>query len=151
MNFNQLINNTNKIEIIYPNSLVVNRGNFLSIDKTQIEPKFYYELKKNKFYTLFMVDPDAPSKQNPIYGFWLHWLIGNISLTSNGKIIVPYMGPAPPKNTGPHRYIFILTEQTDKNNYDNMYLLRPKFDLIYFINQFNLKPLAVNYFISENK
>jgi hypothetical protein len=29
-------------------------------------------------YTLLMVDPDAPSRENPKYAQWLHWMVTNI-------------------------------------------------------------------------
>lgn len=152
MEFKKLINQVNNINVYYNSkSLVVNKGNILPIDQTQQEPEINYKFDKNKYYTLFMVDPDAPSAVNPINGFWIHWIIGNISSINKGNIIMPYMGPAPPKNSGPHRYIFILAEQKNYNDYSGMYLLRPKFDLAYFMKQYNLKSVAANYFISENK
>jgi len=62
---------------------------------------------------------DAPSRENPEYRQFLHWLIVNIPMqiaessdhiclcdvdVLKGKILTEYMGPAPPKDTGKHRY-----------------------------------------------
>lgn len=32
----------------------------------------------NKLHTLIMVDPDAPSPDNPTMAQWLHWIVTNI-------------------------------------------------------------------------
>jgi large subunit ribosomal protein L35 len=43
------------------------------------EPKVKYaNAKDDGAYLLMMVDPDAPSRDNPIKRSWLHWLIINI-------------------------------------------------------------------------
>ena len=33
---------------------------------------------RSEMYTVLMVDPDAPSRDNPSNKYWLHWAIGNI-------------------------------------------------------------------------
>ena len=69
-----------------------------------------------------MVDPDAPSRDNPTAAQWLHWLVVNIpgrrreyshqDLTLNsgsdlengdvsrGKVLMQHNGPSPPENSG---------------------------------------------------
>jgi phosphatidylethanolamine-binding protein (PEBP) family uncharacterized protein len=47
-------------------------------------------------YYVLMYDPDA-GKPN-----WIHWI------ASAEKITMPYQGPAPPPNTGLHKYTFLL-------------------------------------------
>ena len=42
------------------------------------KPDVHYSLAKDGFYTLMMVDPDAPSRRNPTNREWLHWLVVNI-------------------------------------------------------------------------
>ena len=53
-------------------------------------------------YTLAMVDPDAPSRDDPKFKEFRHWTLINIpgSLTDHGTEISTYMGPAPPKGSG---------------------------------------------------
>ncbi|MQL85005.1 hypothetical protein Taro_017514 [Colocasia esculenta] len=61
------------------------------------------------FYTLVMVDPDAPSPSNPSSREYLHWLVTNIPATADatdGNEIVPYESPRP--NLGIHRFVFVL-------------------------------------------
>ena len=54
-------------------------------------------------------DPDAPSRVDPSWREWRHWLVGNIPGTevSKGEVLSEYIGAGPPKDTGLHRYIFL--------------------------------------------
>ncbi|TKY64760.1 TWIN SISTER of FT [Spatholobus suberectus] len=64
------------------------------------------------FYTLVMVDPDAPSPGNPIQREYLHWLVTNIPATTGvgyGQEIVSYESPRP--TAGIHRIVFVLFRQ----------------------------------------
>ena len=65
----------------------------------------------DKFFTLAMVDPDAPSKENPENREWLHWLVVNIPGTEikrwrkadgppKGKVLMAYNKASPPVDTG---------------------------------------------------
>ncbi|KAF5189092.1 Brother of ft and tfl [Thalictrum thalictroides] len=64
------------------------------------------------FYTLVMVDPDAPSPSNPHQREYLHWLVTDIPATTGttyGKEVVCYESPRPA--VGIHRFIFVLFRQ----------------------------------------
>ncbi|XP_015886852.3 protein MOTHER of FT and TFL1 [Ziziphus jujuba] len=66
----------------------------------------------SNYYTLVMVDPDAPSPSEPTLREWLHWIVVDIPEgmdAAEGREVVPYMGPQPP--TGIHRYVFVLFRQ----------------------------------------
>ena len=60
-------------------------------------------------------DPDAPSREDPKWGEWRHWLVVNIpsagmaggDIASSGDEVVKYIGAGPPEKTGLHRYIFL--------------------------------------------
>ncbi|RVE54910.1 hypothetical protein evm_000277 [Chilo suppressalis] len=89
------------------------------------EPLFQYPLADSKkFYTLIMVDPDAPPQVDG--EFYLHMLKSNIpglalkSKDSSKTVGIDYRGfkpPVPPRGTGPHRYMSLLYEQSDGNNF----------------------------------
>ena len=71
----------------------------------------YDGAEKNQF-TLIMYDPDAPS------GTHIHWVVVNISgigwnLDRRGTTVCDYKGPSPPPGK-PHRYIFLLYQQTQQ-------------------------------------
>jgi len=96
----------------------VNLGNELDVAHTQRHPKVHFPTQKGDYYTLLMLDPDALSRKTHEYRHYLHWLMVNIPGTgsdhidvSTGRIISPYMGPAPPKGTGLHRYVIAVYNQ----------------------------------------
>ncbi|KAK9673515.1 hypothetical protein RND81_12G172200 [Saponaria officinalis] len=64
------------------------------------------------FFTLVMVDPDAPSPSNPTLREYLHWLVTDIPGTTGvafGNEVVWYESPRP--SSGIHRFIFVLFRQ----------------------------------------
>ena len=75
----------------------------------------------NRMIILFCVitDPDAPSRQNPKFREWHHWLVVNIPGCdiSEGEVKLEYVGSGPPKGTKLHRYIFLAFKQPGKISY----------------------------------
>ncbi|XP_056414755.1 phosphatidylethanolamine-binding protein 4-like [Hyla sarda] len=78
----------------------------------------FSKAKSEKIYTLIMVDPDAPSRYQPIYRFWRHWLVSDIpgrvllrGRNVTGNVLSSYRQPNPPAGTGYHRYQFLLFMQ----------------------------------------
>ncbi|XP_042517052.1 protein HEADING DATE 3A-like [Macadamia integrifolia] len=64
------------------------------------------------FYTLIMVDPDAPSPSHPTLREYLHWLVVDIPATTGasfGQEIMCYEKPQP--TVGIHRYVLMLFQQ----------------------------------------
>lgn len=59
-----------------------------------------------------IADPDAPRRGGYNREF-RHWLVGNIpeENVAKGEILAEYVGPAPPNNTGKHRYVFLVYKQ----------------------------------------
>jgi phosphatidylethanolamine-binding protein (PEBP) family uncharacterized protein len=98
------------MEIIYNNTYVTN--NFLTPQQTQFKPVVSLKgLDTNKKYTLIMYDPNA------VNGNLIHWIVTDIygNVFNNGKELLTYKGPSPPKGTNIHNYIFALYEN------DNMF------------------------------
>lgn len=54
-------------------------------------------------------DPDAPSRKDPKWREWRHWLVVNIPGTeiAKGEVAAVYVGSGPPKGTRLHRYCFL--------------------------------------------
>ncbi|KAK4155878.1 phosphatidylethanolamine-binding protein [Chaetomidium leptoderma] len=72
-------------------------------------------------FTLMLIDPDAPTPDDPQFAYWRHWVVTNIpwpSLTASppnqvvvddaGRTLTPYLAPGPNDESGPHRYLFLL-------------------------------------------
>jgi len=104
----RMVSPINKIDVEFNNSPVreytpqigynlIKQGSTLSIESTQTKPNIKYNFTPNTLYSLVMIDPDAPSKSNPIYANWLHWMVVNISNNDEGQTICEYYGACTPK------------------------------------------------------
>ncbi|KAK0654513.1 Carboxypeptidase Y inhibitor [Lasiodiplodia hormozganensis] len=95
--------------------------------------------KSNMTYVLAMTDPDAPSRDNPEWAEFCHWIIAGIPLSSPDascvespssadgrahaetassglKEIMEYYPPGPPPKTWKHRYVFIIFAPTNSTS-----------------------------------
>lgn len=132
------------LRIKYKNTFV--DGQFLTILQTKPQPFIEYNFDTNKIYTFIMYDPDTP------FGDYIHWFIVNIKNNiSNGKTILQYKGPSPPKDTGIHRYIFLLFEQSNMINTLYLEKIERNIPLKVILNKLNttLIPITKNYFTSK--
>lgn len=121
-------------------------GERLPLKQAIKSQRIEFDKKPGRLYTLLMVDPDAPSRENPIYKYWLHRMIIN-----NNQEIMEYQPPDPPKGSGPHRYFFFLYEQKNKIDASTLpEFKRPKFNLPDFIYKHNLNQIDAIHFITEN-
>ncbi|TKC37143.1 hypothetical protein EI555_002473 [Monodon monoceros] len=70
-------------------------------------------LDPGKLYTLVLTNPDAPSRKDPKYREWHHFLVVNMNSNdiSSGTVLSDYVGSGPPKGTGLHRYTWLVYEQ----------------------------------------
>nr|AZL87174.1 flowering locus T-like 3 [Petunia x hybrida] len=99
------------------------------------------------FYTLVMVDPDAPSPSNPNLREYLHWLVTDIPATTDatfGNEVVCYESPRP--SMGIHRFVFVLFRQLGR---ETVYApgWRQNFNTRDFAELYNLNlPVAAVYF-----
>jgi phosphatidylethanolamine-binding protein (PEBP) family uncharacterized protein len=67
-------------------------------------------------FTFMLLDPDAPTPDDPKFAYWRHWVVTNISsdgldssdIVSAGKTLTNYLAPGPKDESGPHRYLFLL-------------------------------------------
>lgn len=126
----------------------VNLGNTLTPTEVKNEPEITWESAPSDYYTLLMVDPDAPTKNAPMFREVRHWLVTNIqgSDLSTGEHITEYIGSGPPKHTGLHRYIFLLYKQPNKIDFDI-----PKTDATSRCHRlrFNTKKFAKKYNLGD--
>ncbi|KAJ4957256.1 hypothetical protein NE237_014039 [Protea cynaroides] len=104
------------------------------------------------FYTLLMVDPDAPSPSEPSLREYLHWLVINIpegTTTNLGQEIVSYENPRP--MVGIHRFVYVLFKQPGRQTIDAPGW-RQNFITRDFAELYNLgSPVAAVYFNSQRE
>jgi len=159
-------------QIEYDSKNIVRAGNHLEVSHTQNQPKrIYWDEPKGSsyYYTLMMVDPDAPNAKTHEYRHWLHWLITNIPSSAahadhfdvhKGNVLATYQGPAPPAGSGPHRYVFLIYQQPDQLDSLKLQKIteRPNFNIQSWIDEVfgsekgAAKPqlVAGNFFYAEN-
>lgn len=150
-----------KVEVFYLSSRkAVNFGNILKPSQVRDIPTINYHVWGKKCYTLAMLDPDAPSRQNPFEKAFVHWLVGNIPGTNvgQGDTLAEYIGSAPPENSGFHRYAFLVYEQTCKIRFNETILTttsfeeRKSFSIETFSKKYDLgNPVMGNYFLAEHE
>lgn len=101
------------MKVTYPSGVVVDLGKELTPTQVKDVPKVTWEAEKGAYYTLLMVDPDAPSRENSTFREIRHWQVMNIpeSSVESGDEVMAYRGSGAPKGTGLHRYIFLVYKQ----------------------------------------
>ncbi|XP_030383169.1 phosphatidylethanolamine-binding protein homolog F40A3.3-like [Scaptodrosophila lebanonensis] len=142
----------------YACGISVRPGMVLTPTQVKDPPCVKWKADAKLFYTLCMTDPDAPSRKDPKFREWHHWLVGNIpgNAIVKGDELSAYIGSGPPKDTGLHRYIFLVYEQKCKVNFDEKRLPnnsgdgRGGFKIAEFAKKYNLcDPIAGNFFQAE--
>ncbi|XP_076651399.1 protein D2 isoform X1 [Halictus rubicundus] len=146
------------LSVVYPNRISVEIGQVLTPTQVKDPPTVNWDADANVYYTLCMTDPDAPSRQDPKFREWHHWLIGNIPgvNVAKGEVLSEYVGSGPPKGTGLHRYVFLLYKQPGKLTFDEKRLTnrsgdnRGKFSIKKFAAKYKLgDPIAGNMYQAE--
>jgi len=136
------------LDCVYKNNILVNQGNVLTIDQTQECPsQLKWPVERGQLYTIIMCDPDAPSRESPKWRNFLHWCIVNIpgDEISKGAKVMDYMGPAPPRGTGLHRYVFLVYKQGQEIGKPSIED-RKNWSLTNFVKSQPLQLLSGNFF-----
>lgn len=146
----------NSVQITYRSGATVKQGNKLSASKVKEAPKkLSWPTKRDIYYTVVMIDPDAPDPSDATESQMLHWLVVDIPGTNvkKGQTFMEYSGPMK-KGKGIHRYVTLVYEQPKKFSFDPSYKSylssREKFDVTQAASWFELgKPIAGNFFKSQ--
>ncbi|XKL62196.1 hypothetical protein PGB90_002029 [Kerria lacca] len=143
------------LKVTYSGGLEVNLGNELTPTQVKDKPSVKFNGNPNSFYTLCMTDPDAPSRKNPKFREWHHWLVGNIPgfEIEKGETLSEYIGSGPPPDTGLHRYVFLVYQQPGKLTFTEPRLTnrsgdnRGLFKISKFAENYKLgNPIAGNFY-----
>ncbi|XP_060536978.1 phosphatidylethanolamine-binding protein homolog F40A3.3-like isoform X2 [Cylas formicarius] len=145
-------------EVKFPSGAKVELGNELTPTQVKDEPSIQWQADKSAFYTIVKTDPDAPSRKEPIYREWHHWLVGNVpgNDISKGEVLSAYVGAGPPQGTGLHRYVFLVYKQTGQLTFNEPRLTnksgekRGCFSIRKFSEKYNLgQPIAGNLYQAQ--
>ncbi|XP_030369425.1 protein D2 [Scaptodrosophila lebanonensis] len=148
-----------KLMAIYAEDITVKPGNKLTPTQVKDPPHISWieDDDGTSLHTLLMVDPDAPSPEDPKFREVLHWFVINIpgQLVEDGQIVAEYVGAGPPKETGLHRYVFLVFKQSREIK-EELYIDkftgsgRLNFNTRVYANQYDLGfPIAGNYFLAQ--
>lgn len=142
------------LNLTYVNTAVT-PGEELTPTQVKDGPLLTYHAEQDSWYLACMTDPDAPSRTEPKFREFLHWLVGNIpgSDVTAGDVLAEYVGAGPPQGTGLHRYVVLLYKQPGKISFTEPRLTnrstegRRMFSVKKFALKYNLgDPVAVNVF-----
>ena len=147
-------------EVKYSSGMLMMMGAELTPTQVKDIPDFviwpHDFLEPDTYYTLCLTDPDAPSREEPKFREFLHWLIVNIPASgqlSSGQTLVEYVGSGPPQGTGLHRYVLLVYRQPDGLiSYDEKHVSnrsregRRSFQIRAFAEKYKLgQPVAGNF------
>ncbi|KAG6460709.1 hypothetical protein O3G_MSEX012174 [Manduca sexta] len=117
------------LNVQYSSGVNVELGKELTPTQVKDKPIVKWAAKENEYYTLAMVDPDAPSRENPKFREWHHWLVGIYLAEILTKKCDFSKMPKLPSNSG------------DK---------RGKFSISKFAQQYKLgSPIAGNFYVAQ--
>lgn len=88
-------------------------GNKLSLRLVQTPAKVSWKnARQSDLYTLVMTDVLGKSKE------FVHWIVGNIpgNNLAMGNTYAAFLPPTPPKDSGDHRYVYLLYKQSARIN-----------------------------------
>ncbi|XP_012663145.2 phosphatidylethanolamine-binding protein 4 [Otolemur garnettii] len=155
------------LEVHYPEvgnvacKIIPNCNNFRQKITSWSQPLVKYpEAEDGSTYILMMVDPDAPSRSEPIMKFWRHWLVSGITGANmktgmiQGQELTDYQPPTPPPTTGFHRYqffVYVLQEGAAITLLEIENETRGAWQMEEFLNRFQLvEPRASTQFTTQN-
>lgn len=69
-------------------------SNTLTPSQVTDKPTVTYDADPNGLYTLIMTDPDAPSRDMPLFREFVHWVVVNIpgAEVNKGTTVADYVG-----------------------------------------------------------
>ncbi|XP_061394522.1 protein D3-like [Musca vetustissima] len=109
------------LKVTYSGGISADRGVELTPTQVKDQPNVEWEADSDDtYYALVMINPDIPSRENPAWREWTHWLVVNIpgNQIENGDVLREYVGSGARKDTGLHRYIILLFKQPEKLEFD---------------------------------
>ncbi|KAK7402464.1 hypothetical protein QQX98_011791 [Neonectria punicea] len=109
-------------------------------------------------YLLLLVDPDAPTPDDPKFAFWRHWVLSGLqparqSVKQTKDALTEYLGPGPKDDSKPHRYLFLLFREpaglslAKEDVGGEEFIQRRSFDPAKFIEKHQLRLVGLNWML----
>ncbi|KAI9371584.1 phosphatidylethanolamine-binding protein [Aspergillus egyptiacus] len=105
---------TTELKIAYDEK-AVSLGNLFRVSEVKSAPTISFAREENatenQTYTLLMIDPDAPTPDDPKFAYWRHWVVSGLTPAEgieSAPALTEYLGPGPKDDSRPHRYLFLL-------------------------------------------
>ncbi|KAF4977310.1 hypothetical protein FZEAL_6133 [Fusarium zealandicum] len=155
---------TTSLEVSFDEK-AVKLGNLLRASNCKRSPSVRFQQEAgssfNATYMLLLVDPDAPTPDDPKFAYWRHWVLPGLQPLSGQENMVAqvqptlteYLGPGPKDDSKPHRYLFLLYLQpadlslTKEDVGGEEFVQRRSFDAPKFVEENKLKLIAVNWML----
>lgn len=112
--------------VTFPSGLAPQYGSLARVSQVKEQPKVTISgspTSSNLTYTFMMIDPDAPTPDDPKFAYWRHWVVTSIpppsattspdDIITRGTTLTQYLAPGPKDESGPHRYLFLLFEEKE--------------------------------------
>ncbi|KAL6904224.1 phosphatidylethanolamine-binding protein [Trichoderma evansii] len=142
----------------------VELGNLFRVREVKLAPFVSFEAEAgdslgDASYMLLLLDPDAPTPDDPKFAFWRHWVLPGLKpLTSADGIVAQtkpvlteYLAPGPKDDSKPHRYLFLLFREphglalTKEDVGGEEFVQRRSFDAVTFVEKHQLQLVSVNW------
>ena len=121
-NFNPILD----LGVTFPSGLAPQQGTLARVSQINEQPRISISSPQplsNLTYTFMMIDPDAPTPDDPKFAYWRHWVVTSIpspsasassdDIIASGTTLTQYLAPGPKDESGPHRYLFLLFEEKE--------------------------------------
>lgn len=108
---------------------------------------------------LLLVDPDAPTPDDPKFAFWRHWVLPGLKPLAGAEgivaqtkpVLTEYLAPGPKDESQPHRYLFLLYREphglalTKEDVGGEEFVQRRSFDPVKFVEKHQLQLVGLNW------
>ncbi|EGR51414.1 uncharacterized protein TRIREDRAFT_104288 [Trichoderma reesei QM6a] len=141
----------------------VELGNLFRVSEVKLAPFVSFEAEPNApedaSYMLLLVDPDAPTPDDPKFAFWRHWVLPGLKPLAGAEgivaqtkpVLTEYLAPGPKDESQPHRYLFLLYREphglalTKEDVGGEEFVQRRSFDPVKFVEKHQLQLVGLNW------
>ncbi|EDW80759.1 uncharacterized protein Dwil_GK11700 [Drosophila willistoni] len=146
-----------KATISYPSGVEVDLGKELTPTQVKDQPTVTWEADAGSLYTLLLLNPAPPVREELKFKELLHWAVINIpgNKVADGQVLAEYIGSVAQEGLGLLRYVFLVFKQTEKITTDELLPkgirdLRRVIKTRDYIAKYNLgAPVAGNFFEAQ--